>query len=157
MDGTLWIGTCNPYSSDLKREIEIVLGSKYQLHFVLATSKSIKEAIRKYYGLGAANLEQMVADTNEDDPEKQKDTVEESKANEASVMKLVNQIITDGNIIIPYKDSCPVIHFMHDVEYLIIFNDQSLFLVAPFLILSVVGTPVTSINAGMGCVMNFIM
>jgi type II secretory ATPase GspE/PulE/Tfp pilus assembly ATPase PilB-like protein len=96
-DQTLWIATSDPFNPDLKREIEIVLEDRWKVEFILATSDAISKAIRKAYGLGAATVEQMVNGKDMVDAETDRqDLTDESKAHEASVVKLVNQILVDA-------------------------------------------------------------
>jgi len=94
---TIKIAICDPFNQDLKQEIELILDNSHNVEFVLATSESIKKAIRKAYGVGAATVEQMVAAEDLNDTTTQnKDLIDESKAHEASVIKLVNQILADA-------------------------------------------------------------
>ena len=93
----LQIATCDPFNRDLKSEIELVLDNSHNVEFVLATSDSIRKAIRKAYGVGAATVEQMVtAEEIDDTATQKKDLMDESKAREASVIKLVNQVLADA-------------------------------------------------------------
>ncbi|HUW18912.1 MAG TPA: GspE/PulE family protein [Sedimentisphaerales bacterium] len=116
VDNTLWVATCDPFNPDIKSEIELILDSSHKVEFVLATSEAIKKAIRKSYGLGAATVEQMVTGEQIDtDAARKEDLMDESKAREASVIKLVNQLladaITDGATDIhiePYEDDIKV-------------------------------------------------
>jgi len=104
VDNELLLATCDPFNPSLKNEIELVLDNSYRIAFVLATSESIKKAIRRSYGLGAATMEQMVGEVigtpygeKPAELEQQKqDLLDESKAREASVIKLVNQILADA-------------------------------------------------------------
>ncbi|HUT30586.1 MAG TPA: ATPase, T2SS/T4P/T4SS family [Sedimentisphaerales bacterium] len=97
VDGTLWLATCDPFNQNIKHEIELVLDNSLHVDFVLATSEEINKAIRKSYGVGAATVEQMVSSEEvEDSAVHKKDLMEESKASEASVIKLVNQLLADG-------------------------------------------------------------
>jgi type II secretory ATPase GspE/PulE/Tfp pilus assembly ATPase PilB-like protein len=96
-DEKIRIAICRPASEDFKKEIGLVLGKKVPIEFVLATSDAIAKAIRKHYGLGAATVEQMVI--SEDISEQAKGShniTDEKQARDASVMKLVNQIIADA-------------------------------------------------------------
>lgn len=96
-DNCLQVATCDPFSENLKSEIELVLDGSHNIEFVLATSESIKKAIRKAYGVGAATVEQMVtAEDISDSAAANKDLMDESKAREASVIKLVNQVLADA-------------------------------------------------------------
>jgi type II secretory ATPase GspE/PulE/Tfp pilus assembly ATPase PilB-like protein len=94
----LRVATCDPFRADLKKEIELVLDNSHRVEFELATSETIRRAIRKSYGVGAATVEQMVsAETNGTvEAAGKKDLLEESRAREASVIKLVNQLIADA-------------------------------------------------------------
>lgn len=96
-ENSLQIATCDPFSENLKNEIELVLDDTYNIEFVLATSESIRKAIRKAYGVGAATVEQMVtAEEIGDSEAANNDLMDESKAREASVIKLVNQVLADA-------------------------------------------------------------
>ncbi len=93
----LQVATCDPFNENLKNEIELVLDNSHDVEFVLATSEVIKKAIRKAYGVGAATVEQMVtAEEIDDATTHTKDLMDESKAREASVIKLVNQVLADA-------------------------------------------------------------
>jgi general secretion pathway protein E/type IV pilus assembly protein PilB len=96
-DCTLWLATSDPFFHKIKEEIEIILDGIYRVMFVLATSDAIKKTVRKAYGLGAATVEQMSSDRNNKDLvlEKQ-DLMDEDKSKDASVIKLVNQILADA-------------------------------------------------------------
>ena len=95
-DDALWVATCDPFNHGLRSELELVLDNSHRVELVLATSEAITKAIRKSYGVGAATVEQMVSAEQRDDSAGQKDLVEESKAREASVIKLVNQLLADA-------------------------------------------------------------
>lgn len=93
----LKIATSDPFNQDLKSEIQLVLNNSHNIEFVLATSESIKKAIRKTYGVGAATVEQMVtAEEIKDQVTRKEDLTDENKAREASVIKLVNQLLADA-------------------------------------------------------------
>ncbi|MFC1677678.1 GspE/PulE family protein, partial [Planctomycetota bacterium] len=96
---TLQLAICDPFSVNLKSEIGLILDNSYKLDFVLASSEAIKQATRKSYGLAAATVEQMVngEDTaNTGSITDKKDLIDETKANDASVIKLVYQLLTDA-------------------------------------------------------------
>jgi len=98
-DGTLWLATCEPFNQSIKSEIELVLDNSHTIQFVLATSEAIKKAARKAYGLGAAIVERMVSLNGEtiiDTATHTKDLMDESGAHDASVIKLVNQLLADA-------------------------------------------------------------
>ena len=96
-DHVLWLATSDPFFHKIKNEIELVLDNSHKIEFVLATSEAIKKAVRKAYGLGAATVEQMSDGRNEKDTilEKQ-DLMDGDKSKDASVIKLVNQILADA-------------------------------------------------------------
>jgi len=93
----LWLATSDPFFHALKNEIELVLDNSHKIEFVLATFESIKNTVRKAYGLGAATVEQMSngRDTKDSVHEK-KDLMDGDKSKDASVIKLVNQILADA-------------------------------------------------------------
>lgn len=94
---TLWLVTSDPFNPDMKSEIELVLDNAYRIEFILSTSEAIKRTLRSCYGLGAATVEQMV--TNEeitDSSIEKRDLIDESKARDASVVKLVSQLLADA-------------------------------------------------------------
>jgi type II secretory ATPase GspE/PulE/Tfp pilus assembly ATPase PilB-like protein len=98
IDGNiLQIATSDPFNQDLQSEIELILDNSHNVEFILSTSESIKKAIRKAYGVGAATVEQMVtAEAINNTSTHKDDLIDESKAREASVIKLVNQLLTDA-------------------------------------------------------------
>jgi general secretion pathway protein E len=98
IDGNiLQVATSDPFNQDLQSEIELILDNSHTLEFILSTSESIKKAIRKAYGVGAATVEQMVtAEAIDNTSTRKDDLMDESKAREASVIKLVNQLLADA-------------------------------------------------------------
>ena len=96
-DHILWLATSDPFFHKIKNEIELVLDNSHKIEFVLATSEAIKKTVRKAYGLGAATVEQMSDGRDEKDAvlEKQ-DLIDGDKSKDASVIKLVNQLLADA-------------------------------------------------------------
>jgi len=94
---TLWVATSDPFNSEMKNELELILDNSLKVEFVLSTSESITKVIRRAYGVGAATVERMVSDkqTTPDIPQK-RDLIEQNRASEASVIKLVNQLLADA-------------------------------------------------------------
>ena len=95
---------------DVKIHDEIRMNLEHELKVVLALESDILEAMKKYYGVGAETIEEILSQT----PQKQADTKElvegkvediEKLAQESSVIKLVNQIILDA-----YKKRATDIH-----------------------------------------------
>ena len=96
-DSTLWLATSDPFCHRIKKEIELVLNNSHKVEFVLATSDAITKSVRKAYGLGAATVEQMSnAHDVKDSALEKEDLMDEGKAKDASVIKLVNQILADA-------------------------------------------------------------
>lgn len=96
-DHVLWLATSDPFFHKIKNEIEIVLDNSHRIEFVLATSEDVKKAVRKAYGLGAATVEQMSSGRDEKDTVLGKqDLIDGDKSKDASVIKLVNQILADA-------------------------------------------------------------
>ena len=96
-DDSLLIATCDPFNRELRSEIALVLDNSHRLEFAVAPSEAIAKAIRRYYGLGAATVEQMVSrEAVSDRPDASEDLMEEGKVREASVIKLVNQLLADA-------------------------------------------------------------
>jgi general secretion pathway protein E len=96
-DNTIWLATSNPFYQQKRTEIELVLDNLFKVEFVLATSDAIKKAVRESYGLGAATVEQMANSHDVKDSVLEKeDLMDEDGARDASVMKLVNQLLTDA-------------------------------------------------------------
>jgi len=96
-DHILWLATSNPFFHQIKNEIELVLDNSHKVEFVLATSEAIKKTIRKAYGLGAATVEQMSDGKDKKETVlKKKDLMDGDKSKDASVIKLVNQVLADA-------------------------------------------------------------
>jgi len=98
VDNTLFLAVCDPFNPGLKNEIELVLDNSYTVEFVLAASDAIKKAIRKSYGIGAATVEQMTGRQTIHDrmDTRKEDLMDQNKARDASVIKLVNQLLADA-------------------------------------------------------------
>ena len=96
-DRILWLATSDPFFNKIKNEIELVLSNSHKVEFVLATSEAIKKTVRKAYGLGAATVEQMSGERGEKDSVSEKqDLMDKDESKDASVIKLVNQILADA-------------------------------------------------------------
>jgi general secretion pathway protein E len=97
IDNTLFLAVCDPFNPGLKNEIELVLDNLYTIEFVLAASDAIKKTIRKSYGIGAATVEQMTGSQAIQRMDTRKeDLMDQGKAKDASVIKLVNQLLADA-------------------------------------------------------------
>jgi type II secretion system protein E len=103
--GLLRVATHDPFRQGLMDALRLASG--YRIRFSLAPSTDIAKAAKKYYGVGADTLQQMIADqrievTPEEDLLK-KDLSELDQ--EASIVKFVNQIIWEA-----YQDRATDIH-----------------------------------------------
>lgn len=104
-NGALRVATHDPFRQGLMDALRLASG--YRVRFALAPSGDIAKTAKKYYGVGADTLEQMMADqrievTPEEDLLK-KDLSELDQ--EASIVKFVNQIIWEA-----YQDRATDIH-----------------------------------------------
>ena len=97
IDGNiLTVATSNPFDMWPLDDLETHLS--YKVERVLAASSDIMEAIKKYYGIGADTIEQILADTSSEAQEAEIAAGEkiedlEKMAESASVVKLVNQFL----------------------------------------------------------------
>ena len=96
-DGKLTVATFDPLSS--LNDVKMFLG--YDIAPVLATEKEIVKAIEKHYGVGAETIERIIAGAPEEaiaqEPALEKVEDIEKLAEDASVVKLVNQIILEAH------------------------------------------------------------
>ena len=92
-EGVLSIAVSNPFDMAAVEDVESSMG--FRVERVLACEDDIREAIRIHYGVGAETVERILADHPEHG---EAHTDEEShdlehKAEDASVVKLVNQLL----------------------------------------------------------------
>ncbi len=94
----LTVAVCNTMDVWLAEDIKLSLG--YQISRVLSTKSEIDEAIHKYYGATAGTVDRILSGKKgaKDEYLAKDETVEdiEKSAEEASVIKLVNQILTEA-------------------------------------------------------------
>lgn len=123
----LTIAISNPLDMWLVEDIKIHLG--YDVEIVLASEHEIREGLRKYYGVGAETVEKIL-EKETVKPRKQEvkdleaaEDIERS-AEDASVIKLVNQILTEAikaratDIHVePYRDSVKLRYRIDGVLY----------------------------------------
>ena len=101
--GTLLVAVSNPFDTALLQAVEF--DARCPIQFGLAPKVEIEKALKRYYGVGAATLDEIAKDeplellVGED-----KEITEGDQ--EASVIKFVNQIIWEA-----YKDRATDIHF----------------------------------------------
>ena len=96
----LTVAISNPFDMWPIDDLETNLG--YRIDKALATSQDIQEAINKFYGVGADTIERILEGEKPEEPEEisagANDNVEdlEKMAEDASVIKLVNQILREA-------------------------------------------------------------
>lgn len=96
-DNNLVIATSDPLDVRLLDDLRLLLG--VEVKGVLASELEIQEAIRKYYGVGAETLEKMVTEksvTRDLAHEAEKAEDLEIMAGDASIIKFVNQILSEA-------------------------------------------------------------
>jgi len=98
-DKVLTAAVFNPMDIWLAEDIKMHLG--YQVKRVLSTKSEIDEAIHKYYGVVAETVDQILSESTQHQDQfilKARDGLEEidKSAEEASVIKLVNQVLLEA-------------------------------------------------------------
>jgi len=122
----LTIAVSNPLDIWLLDDIKLNLG--YDVEVVIASQQEIRDCLRKYYGVGAETVEKILQRETFKPSKDVKDiqAVEDiaRSAEEASVIKLVNQILTEAiqsratDIHIePYRDSIKLRYRIDGVLY----------------------------------------
>jgi len=110
IDGNvLTVAISNPFDMWPIDDLETNLG--YRVEIALAESSDITEAIKKYYGVGADTIERILAGAPKEEEEAREEKQEkvedlETGADDASVVKLVNQILQQA-----INDRATDIHF----------------------------------------------
>ncbi|RKY35072.1 MAG: type II/IV secretion system protein [Candidatus Omnitrophota bacterium] len=94
-NGILNIAVNDPLDLCIIDEVKLLL--KQQIKFFIATSLEISEAIKKYYGVGAKTMAQMIDDSGDGsivaNAEDSLSQVKTAETEDPSVIKFVNQII----------------------------------------------------------------
>ncbi|MFZ5801237.1 MAG: GspE/PulE family protein [Candidatus Omnitrophota bacterium] len=100
----LTIALANPLNVHTLDDVRLLTGLKVKA--LLSSERDILEAVKKYYGIGAETIEQML-DASMVKKEEARQIVEdiEADASDATVAKLVNQIFLEA-----YKDRATDIH-----------------------------------------------
>ncbi len=113
IDGNvLTVAISNPFDMWPIDDLETNLG--YRVEIALAVASDIAEAIKKYYGVGADTIERILSDTPQEEEKERAAAVEdkvedlEAGAEDASVVKLVNQILQQA-----ISDRATDIHLEH--------------------------------------------
>ena len=101
-NGVVTLAMSKPRDVHVLDEISLVVNQFATA--VLASEKDIMEAIRKYYGLGAETIEQMMDNVQPTDQSQQTANIEEIES-EASISKFLNQIFLEA-----YRDRATDIH-----------------------------------------------
>ena len=100
-NSTLAVAIANPQDVRLADELRSALQQQYTIETVLATEEDIAQAIKKYYGVGAETISRLVQDQGAalrlDIAEELVIENIEQLATDASVVKLVNQLILEAN------------------------------------------------------------
>jgi len=116
-DDTLRVATADPHDLAAIDELRMVTGLKVVP--VLASEAEIKRLIRQHFGVGGSTIDEMIEEQQEDEVELLTDSIDENgdlveMAQEASVVKLVNDILTEA-----IRDKASDIHiepYEHDLK-----------------------------------------
>ncbi|MCX5712254.1 MAG: ATPase, T2SS/T4P/T4SS family, partial [Candidatus Omnitrophica bacterium] len=123
---TLTIAVSDPLAVWLMEDLKLHLG--FDVDRVLATEEEIMSAVRRYYGIGAETVEEILTQTNtvaEQQKVKESEVEDLSRsAQDASVIKLVNQILSEAVSsratdihIEPYRDRVRVRYRIDGILY----------------------------------------
>ena len=99
-DSTLTVAISNPQEVQLTDELRGALQQRYRIQAVLATEEDIANAIKHFYGIGAETVSKLV---KEQDALRLEVPMEvplediEQLATDASIVKLVNQLILEAH------------------------------------------------------------
>ncbi|MBI5150018.1 MAG: Flp pilus assembly complex ATPase component TadA [Candidatus Omnitrophica bacterium] len=102
-EGTLTIATTQPLEMRIFDELGLIVNAK--LKCVLASEKDIHEAIRRYYGVGAETIAQMMDTVQPQAFARTEVSNIEEIDSEASIGKFLNQILLEA-----YKDRATDVH-----------------------------------------------
>ena len=95
----LTIAVSDPLAVWLMEDLKLHLG--YDVERVLASETEVQDAVKRYYGIGAETIEEILTDEDIAAQDKQKVKIDEmeeieNNAQSASVIKLVNQIFSEA-------------------------------------------------------------
>jgi type II secretion system protein E len=93
-DNTLTVATSDPFELAVLDELRLLTGCSIEL--VLADEDELHKFIRAHYGVGGDTLDQMSTDPAQAPAHPETPTDELEQAQEASVIKLVNDIIAEA-------------------------------------------------------------
>jgi general secretion pathway protein E len=91
-DGSLVVATSDPFDEEGLDELRLLTGSR--LKTVLARTSELQSRIKELVGLGGGTLDELALSTHQTGQIAQDD--DEDLASEASVMRLVNELIADA-------------------------------------------------------------
>lgn len=96
-NGTLRVAVVDPLNMHMLDDLRFLL--RLDIEPVVSTKKEIDDAIKKYYGIGAATVEGLMEDQRDDgnpvDAERGIENIDEM-AEDASIVRFVNQIINEA-------------------------------------------------------------
>lgn len=95
-DGTLKVATNDPLNIHVLDDLRLAL--KTEIEPVISLTKEIDDAIKKYYGIGADTVEEMMNGETAEVLEVERKDVEDidQMAEDASIVRFVNQIIAES-------------------------------------------------------------
>ena len=95
-NGTLRVATCDPFELTAFDELRLLTGMSIEL--VLADERDIRKFIRTHYGVAGDTLDELAAEAQApaSDVEAAAETDELEQAQEASVIKLVNDLLVEA-------------------------------------------------------------
>ncbi len=92
----LYVAMTDPLDVRILDDIKLLLG--FEVKGALASEDDIRAAIRKYYGVGAETVEQIIAQKPQAQESELEKNIEdlETLAEDASIIKFVNQVLTEA-------------------------------------------------------------
>lgn len=96
-NGALKVACLDPLDMHMIDDLRLML--KLDIEPVVSTRREIDEAIKRYYGIGAATVEGMMEDRGDDgtvDVERGIEDIGDISEDDASIVKFVNQIIAEA-------------------------------------------------------------
>ncbi|AXA36412.1 MAG: type II secretion system protein GspE [Candidatus Sumerlaea sp.] len=95
-NGTLRVAVSDPLDIHTLDDLRMIL--KVEVEPVVATYKDIEDAIKRYYGIGAATVEELMEESGGETTIEVDRTIEDidEMAEDASIVRFVNQIIAEA-------------------------------------------------------------
>ena len=96
IDGVMKVAVSDPLDMHTLDDLRMVLNA--EIEPVVSTAKEIDDAIKRYYGIGADTMEDLMDETKSGVLEVEKKEIEdiEDMAEDASIVRFVNQIISEA-------------------------------------------------------------